>query len=642
MSSYVTINSEYILKNYNRLLNEVRKPDVYKALEAVRDKETKGENTIFNITPTCSIPMLSNLRDHMVGLKGDVLKDYLIKQPQNPDVLKATMCLVDSLFYSSPYDVGSLYLNNRIKLYIHNLNQIGPDSIEGYAMTADFENVKDMFIVKSAKDPKNDNLQHELIVGLYGTNKLRQYIPNFAYIYGGFKCSPPLIDPETKKVVTWCLNNENAVNYVLYENITPAITLAKYIETCSGKEFLNAYMQVLYALRTANKIIDYTHYDLHYENIYMRVPKTQNAETISFEVPYETERGVEYIITKNVPTITDYSYSHIKYKQEGEEEQHFGRSKLIPFSIYPYRSWIMHDLYKLLMFCLMGAIKYNNSSVITEATKIFRFFNNSEDPIVAVEKQWTVRFAFPLTDLTNKMSINDLAKHIRTLCDCDFIKDKKTGLPVLNCEKVCISENEIYSKIGVNPKDPLGIPDNILEFYDIAVRLQNQGRDAEKNRIGKEFKYKDAMKNHIEKMETQINELENLRRKIKLFDLSKMSFQEVLNYDTMMLVRSMYISIGSMIDKNSELLFYKEIGVAVARTYEDEQAIKIMENMVAEFNKKIKPSLDEAKRVFNSNHDVINRSKNNEIVQKSIKKDERLRWYWEGRELFDLVFSKAV
>ena len=225
--------------------------------------------------------------------------------------MKAAMCTADSIFYTSPYDVGSLYLNNRIRMYIHNLRQVGGESAEGYALVADFENAKDMFVVKVSRSPSDDTLLHELVVGLYGTNKLRQYIPNFAYVYGGFKCSPPLIDPETKKVITWCLHDTNPVNYVLYENITPAVPMSKYLQTCTGKDFVNVYLQVLYALRLALKVSDYTHYDLHYENVLIREP---SPGTISgpFQIAYETERGVEYVLTHVIPTFIDYGFSHIK------------------------------------------------------------------------------------------------------------------------------------------------------------------------------------------------------------------------------------------------------------------------------------------------------------------------------------------
>lgn len=653
-----SITSADVTNNYNRLVAQVKDPATALALKTVEDQQEKEEETLISSTTACDVPMLSALRDHIGGLQAVQLKDFAVNQLQNPYAMKATMCIADSIFYTSPFDIGSLYLNNRIRLYIHNLRQIGSESAEGYALISDFENAKDLFVVKVSRSPTDDTLLHELVIGLYGTNRLRQYIPNYAYIYGGFKCSPPLIDPDTKKVVTWCLHNTNPVNYVLYENINPSVPVSKYIETCTGKEFINVYMQILYALRLGLKVIDFTHYDLHYENVLLRLPSIAQNPTIGqigttgvgfFQIAYETERGAEYIRTQYIPTIIDYGFSQIKTADVLDANgrvvragKHFGKSGFVPFSIFSYRSWIMHDLYKFLMFCLMGAYQQNNQSVILEATKIFRFFNQTEDPLVAINAQFDTRFAFPLNDVTNKLSINDLAAYIRTVCNCDFINAQRTGDPVLDCERMCLTEGEILNRVGMNPYGPIGTPDNILEFYDIAVRLQNESREAEKEQMARSFPYSQAMRAHINRMHEQIKELTDLRRRLKLVDVGQMTLDQLLQYNTMMIVRSMYVSVGAIIDKTVDLRFYQEIGVAVARSYEDENAVRIMNDIMAQFNRDVRPGLEDAKRVLGTNHDYLNRIQSDAVVQAALQRDERLRWYWEGRNLFDVVFGRVI
>ena len=651
----ISITSIDVINNYNRLLDQIKDINVAQALKSVEDKQNIEEQELVARTTVCDVPMLSSLRDHIGGLRANQLKEISISQLHNPSAMKATMCTVDSIFYTSPYDVGSLYLNNRIRMYIHNLRQIGSESVEGYSLLGDFENAKDMFVIKVSRSPTDDTLLHELIIGLYGTNKLRQYIPNFAYIYGGFKCSPPLVDPESKKVVTWCLHNENAVNYVLYENITsgsnPSIPLSKYIETCTGKEFVNVYIQLVYALRLALKVIDFTHYDLHYDNVLIRIPNADHSHSNmrKFQIAYETERGVEYITTDNIPTIVDYGFSHIhtddvldQYGTVIKSGQHYGRSNLVPFSIYAYRSWIIHDVYKLLMFCMMAALRHNNQSVLTEIIKIFRFFNHTEDPIVAINSQAPVLFAFPLTDLTNNLSINELASHIRRVCDCDFISPSRSNDPILDCERICLTENTILTKIGMDPNGPIGIPDNIIEFYDIAVRLQNENREEEKGKVAQAFAYKESMRLHIDKMHLISRELLDLRRRLKLVDIGDMTIDQILNYNTMMIVRSMYVSVGAIVDKTVELRFLHEIGIAVAQSYQDDNAVRIMDDIMSNFNIEIRPGLEDAKRVLGTNHDHLNRIQNDNITQQSINRDERLKWYWTGRNLFDIVFGRII
>lgn len=643
----LSVSSADITNNYNRLLNQIKDPATAEALKKVETQQYDSEVNLIANTNVCDVPMLSSLRDHIGGLQAVQLKDFTVKQLHNPSAMKAAMCTADSIFYTSPYDVGSLYLNNRIRMYIHDLRQVGGESVEGYALVANFENAKDMFIVKVSRSPTDDSLLHELVVGLYGTNKLRQYIPNFAYIYGGFKCSPPLIDPETKKVVTWCLHDTNPVNYVLYENIAPAVTMSKYIQNCTGKDFVNVYLQVLYALRLAFKISDYTHYDLHYENLLLRDPSPDQTNK-TFQIPYETERGVEYVRTQVIPTIIDYGFSHIKIadtldadRKVSNPGQHYGKSGLVPFSIFAYRSWIIHDLYKLLMFCMMGASQHNNTSVMAEATKIFRFFNSTEDPIAAINSQSPILFAFPLTDDTNKLSLNDLASHIRTVCDCTFISPNRTNDPILDCERICLTSNAIFDQIGMNPNGPIGIPDNIIEFYDIAVRLQNEARETEKERIARAFPYQQAMRAHIDKMHELVRNLIDLRRTLKLVDVSLMTVDQVLQYNTMRIVRSMYISVASIVDKTVELRFYNEIGLAVARSYEDENAVRIINDIMSQFTRDVRPSLEDAKKVLGCNHEYLNRIQSDVVTTAAIQRDERLRWYWDGRNLFDVVFGRV-
>jgi hypothetical protein len=683
ITARMSVTSTDVINAYNTFLNEIAQPETAASLQAVEEVQHKNEEKLITSGSICGVPMLNSLRDRLGGLKAAQLKEMAIRQFYNPDVMQATLCAVDSIFYSSPYDIGSLYLNNRIRTYLHNLRQVGPETAEGYMMIADFENAKDMFMIETARSPVNDPLLHKLIVTLYGTNKLRDQIPNFVYYYGGFKCSPPLIDPETKQVVTWCLHDDNPVNYVLLENIGPVITMSKYIETCTGTEFVNVYMQVLYALRFALKEIDFTHYDLHYENVVLREPHlkhphiqaaepatkrpdcvpisssrttkgecpagTKKKEPNPFQIKYETERGIEYITTTYIPTIIDFSYAHIKTNEIKDSSgtvfmpiQHFGRNGFVPFSIFSYRSWIMHDLYKFLMFCMLAASRAENESVMKEAIKIFRFFNHVENPIVALEEQWPTRYAFPLTAETNALTINDLAIYIRTACDCSFISFSKSSLPSLDCESMCLKKDDVFSRIGMNPTGPLGTPDNVIEFYDISIRLQNENRDQEKNTLAQNFPYERAIKTHINKMNLQVREITDLRRKLKLVDIGQMTVDQVLQYNTMMIVRSMYISIGAIIDKTVDLRFYRDIGVAVAKSYGDANTAKTIEDIVINFDKDIRPSLEDAKRVFGNNHAYLNRIETDEIVQISLKRDERLRWYWDGRKLFDVVFGRVT
>lgn len=640
----LSITSSEVINNYNQLIKRVSEPATAQALNVVKKNQRNYEEKLIATTAPCNSLMLNALRDHLSGLKSSNLDEYLSNQFQNPAAMKAIMCTVNAVFYTSPYDVGSLYLNNRIRMYIKNLQQIGKESTEGYVLTGDFENAKDMLIVKAARSPVHDTLLHELIVGLHGTNHLRKHIPNFVYVYGGFRSSPPLVDPESKRVVTYCLSTENPVNYVLFENLGDVPSLQTYLQKCSGQEFLNIYMQILYALHTALKVIDFTHYDLHCNNVLLRLPE-QSCNM--FQIPYETELGKEYITTNVIPTIIDYGYAQVRTKDVIDSAghvlvtgQHLGRSDYVPFSVYAYRSWIMHDLYKLLMFSLSAAYKYNNQNVVFVASKIFRFFNSTEDVESAIRQQEEIKFPLPLTKMSNTLTINNFATYIRKVCDCSFINGIKNNLPILNCEKICLDSDTILTNIGINPNDRIATPDNILEFHDIAVRLQNQGRENEKQDLASRFNYTDAMNKHLSEMTMMIDELINLKNQLHLVDIATMTIGQVLTYEVMNTVRTMYVAVGAIIDKTVELQFYYDIGKAVAISFKSNY--DTMNAIINKFDKEVRPSLNEIKRIFASNDNYLNKIESDAIVKASLQRDERLKWYWNGRKLFDIAFGRVI
>lgn len=513
------------------------------------------------------------------------------------------------------------------------------ESAEGYTLVGNLEDARNFFVIKVPRVPKNDNLSHELVVGMYGTNMLRKYIPNYLYVYGGFKCSPPLVDPETNKVATFCLHNDNAVNYMVLENISPSISMSKYVKKCSGADFINIYLQILYALKFGKERTDFTHYDLHTDNILIRdinqnVPKSEKT----FQIKYYTEEGEQYIRTQVIPTIIDYGFSHIKINNDNYNNQDIGRSGYVDFSIFPDRSFIIFDLYKLLMFSFRNAVIAKNQDVINNCVKLFKFFNSSENPSNALEKQYALRYSFPYNDQTKNISIDDFARYIKNNFDTSFIKSSKFNIPVLDCSKMCLSEKATYSEIGINPDSPLTAPTDIIDFFDLYKFLQNQGRDQEKIKIASEFKYKDSIRMHINRMENLLLTIDNQRRSIKLIDVSQLPIEQLLDYNTMSIVRSMYVSIASIIDNIMTFRFYNDIGHKVAEGYQDDNALKIMNNIMDKFESKIRPGIENSKIILANNHRYLNSIQNDNLVRQSIDRDSRLRWYWGGRYLYEEIF----
>jgi hypothetical protein len=294
------------------------------------------------------------------------------------NILKALLCLNNAVVATPPLSaVRGFGRNFKVRQYIQNLKQIGGESAYGYAMLADIKgrqkDGKGLFVVKSPQKTDRDlraEQIHEYFCGAFGTNQLRDRIPNFSSVLGFFQCSPPYIDEKKyldsssprsgnngqgssaskdRVGLTYCQNNspENEVNYIFYENVANSVTFGDFItKGASFQDYLSILVQVTLALDLAYIERDYTHYDLHHENVLVR---TLDQEIY---IPYvvDKEGNQSYLKTRHVATIIDYGRCHIKY-----EGQHYGYS-FPEYGILPDRSYPMYDLYKLLMFSLSAAL----------------------------------------------------------------------------------------------------------------------------------------------------------------------------------------------------------------------------------------------------------------------------------------------
>lgn len=636
-----------ITDNIERLKVEVREPSTAETLNLAEKQQYADEEYLIANNQICGIKELNKIEERISGLEPAAMKKDVETQFYNAKVMKDAMCTMESVIYAPPHDIGTNYHNQKIKDYLMNLHQIGSESVNGYAMLGDFDGIKDFFIEKVSQNPKNDLLIHELVVGLYGTNKLRTYIPNFSYIYGGFKCSPSLINPNTKELSSWCLTNENLVNYVLYENVAPAVSMNDYVAKCSVSQFLNTYMQVLYSLRLAHKMIDYTHYDLHGENILIRQPKTGGQ----FQILYETENGNEYIVADKISSFIDYGSSHIKtkdiYNEKGElvlKGRHFGSHGLIPYSIYPNRSFIMYDAYRLLMACMGEAYREQNFEVYYEIVKIFKFFNDFEDPIDVMTARDTS--ILPLIEKTVNLQLDDLIRYIRSVCNCDFIKNQATnGIAFLDCEEVCPTEEAILEDFGIT--DDIPIPTTVLELYDLIRTLQQEDKDVEE--FLDNFDYISAMDNHMDETHMILN---NLAIEINAFNnkqhliLSNLTYGELFTIDTLSAFREQHSNIGELFNLIDKFYHYTDTAIEIAEIYGDantldevdglleDETIATFDNMVvyllttnAEYLDNIPVEIE--RTVTGRDGDIV------VIDGYEVKQDRRLSWYWEQRPIFD-------
>lgn len=126
------------------------------------------------------------------------------------------------------------------------------------------------------------NTFHEIFVGLYGTNSLREYIPNFAMIYSYYNVPIENInDGEYIQSASYHsdkipkrLSPDHRVPYILYEHINGSVFLSMIKSLDRNfenfKKIINYYAQILLSLVVGYNKIKFTHYDLHLANIIIR------------------------------------------------------------------------------------------------------------------------------------------------------------------------------------------------------------------------------------------------------------------------------------------------------------------------------------------------------------------------------------
>lgn len=143
-----------------------------------------------------------------------------------------------------------------------------------------------------------------------------------------------LLIPNFVKTVGTLYHNRQIM--VVYENIV-GDTFEKALEYLTFNEFINIFVQILFALEVAQRQYRFCHYDLHLKNIILKPIKNP----YTYSVMLDTYR---YDITayKYIPTIIDFGYSCINIngsKVFSSDFPHYGMMNfLVPCC----------DMYKLL------------------------------------------------------------------------------------------------------------------------------------------------------------------------------------------------------------------------------------------------------------------------------------------------------
>jgi hypothetical protein len=281
-------------------------------------------------------------------------------------------CAVDAIIYDGKMS-GELSPSPRERLrnWFPTVKQIGQESIEGYALRTSLTTDTNLFVMKAPRNPRNDDLVHEALVGFYAMNKLSHILPNYMRVYGYTKCSPPAI--RNKEAVTWCSSSTPAVSYLITENIRDGPTIKEFMKDPNTTvfDFLAVFYQLINALNIAYKYYGYTHYDLHAGNVIIR----KYSRLIAIPFFGTNDKPIGYIATVYVPYIIDYGFSRITVGGIG-----FGKIGLEKFGVTGETAFPMYDIYKILGF--LGETIHTNSQtahfndINAVLERLFSFFGD--------------------------------------------------------------------------------------------------------------------------------------------------------------------------------------------------------------------------------------------------------------------------
>lgn len=300
-------------------------------------------------------------------LKQRLIEEDLDKRFYDASIMSTLFCVFDVLLYapseSTLAEMGEFpETSSEIYDVFDKLRRIGAESEDGVALLAGFGELDNMFIIKAPKDPLKDEMFHEYFIGVTTTNPMRSFVPNYAYIFGAFKCQPPIV-AEDKRVTQWCGrgNRDTYVNYIVYEKI-PGKEMKEMCKTCTFPEYLSWFIQLALALQMGAEKRGFTHYDLHSENVLMR-----DWIYDDFAIPYDTPFGIVYIRTNKISTMIDFGRSHAVVNGES-----FGVYGFEEYGAFPDVTRPWYDLYKILMFSMYDMLKSKNTETLEEALPLLQ------------------------------------------------------------------------------------------------------------------------------------------------------------------------------------------------------------------------------------------------------------------------------
>lgn len=427
--------------NYNNEKDEQKRAEIFREAFFSDIKSAKSLSILTLYQKLYENKKLSSLRiQHssdvssfplVDGLSLDSLEHEMTKNFYSYSTMEAIRSAIN-VIVDTKYKNDKETLREKIHNFFRESFKFGADSVNGVAMKTSIYTKTNVHFAKFSplvlKVPKNPDgsseMIHELMIGLLGLNKLRAKCPNFSYVFDSFSCGEPIIG-EDNKIIEIGLKGAQNVSYAIYENVRNA---SSFKDISNEKDFISLYLQILYALKIAHEDCDFTHYDLHYNNVLVTpfsdkdfyIPFILNDETIYLKSTGKIAMMIDYgqaiISVPENDSENVHNLKHVGLLNLGPNKKHF-----ISVNMYPYKSNHMNDPYKLICFMLLKSFddktNLDTNPLYVLFKKICGYFykvNSLTDEMVnfIIDSQWNNRFNLnPEVITENGWNIDDLITH---------------------------------------------------------------------------------------------------------------------------------------------------------------------------------------------------------------------------------------
>lgn len=355
-----------------------------------------------------------------------LIKEILQHRYNNGPDMNIMISLFDTMLLSTEevkkYH-GLYYIPVPIQKWAKKMRKVEVKSSESTVYLSDI--LDDISVI--IKSPKNkyqySDLIREYYIGFTEINKLRYYVPNFMYTIGAF------LYPEQKKKSA----------FVIYEKI-PGDSLEKLIkeQRISFSQFLNIFIQILFALEIGQRNIRFCHFDLHTGNIIIRPISKPFTYTVVLDNTRYDITAVDYI-----PVIIDFGMATVTNNSRTLGSYYFSQYGMMSYMVQGA------DMYKLLFYSLLHSRKTNLHQQILN---LFTFYGQ-DDPykLLTQKPEFIKKVSF---EFARKGSLSKVATYI----PINFI-NWIINNPKYNTSSIKTSNRDIFF--------PLNYSSTIQYFFDV-------------------------------------------------------------------------------------------------------------------------------------------------------------------------------